>query len=205
MHSFLIDCDPLGGGIDVLLGCERVAGPRWAQVRLRGGTLDPSVLLEELPRWRDVSFLAADTLIELDTDAVVQVIDAAASVGTVVLDLPRWPSVLRGAVLSRCDQVVLVTVAEVRAVTASALIALELDPAIASVAVRGTSRSLPASRISELLRLPVIGELPYDSASLRPTGLEIRRVRRGTLRVASAVLRRCPDMDDFPVLSEAVA
>src|SRR5437879_9450609 len=56
-RCMLIDCDHLGGGIDVLLGCERVPGPRWRHVRLRGGELDPSVLLDGLPRWRDVSFL----------------------------------------------------------------------------------------------------------------------------------------------------
>jgi secretion/DNA translocation related CpaE-like protein len=186
--AFLIDCDSLGGGIDVLLGCEQVAGPRWRQVRLRGGTLDPSVLLDGLPRWGEVSFLAADTADELDAAAVGQVIDAAVGAGTVVLDLGRWPSPVRDAALARCDQVVLVTVAEVRAVTAAALIAAGLDPERTSVAVRGTSRSLPAARIGQLLGLPLLGELPYDPAGLRPSGLDISRIRRGTKRLAEAVL-----------------
>jgi secretion/DNA translocation related CpaE-like protein len=187
---FLLDCDAMGGGIDVLLGCEQVAGPRWRQVRLRGSDLDASVLIECLPTWYDVSFLAADTAADLDRNAVAQVIDAAASAGPVVLDLPRWPSPLRSVALSRCDRVVLVTPAEVRAVTASAVVAAGLDPNISFVAVRGSSRSLPAARIGELLDLPVIGELPYDPASLRSAGLDVRRLRRGTRRVADAVLQR---------------
>src|ERR1022692_4562437 len=58
--AFLIDCDRMGGGIDVLLGAEGTAGPRWRQVRLRGGELASQVLVDMLPRWGDVRFLAAD-------------------------------------------------------------------------------------------------------------------------------------------------
>ena len=191
--SFLIDCDPMGGGIDVLLGCEQIPGPRWRQVRVRGGTLDPAVLVDGLPRWQDVSFLAADSADDLDPDAVVQVIDAACLAGPVVLDLPRWPSRVRVAALARCDRVVLVTVAEVRAVTAAGLIAAALDPVLSVVAVRGMSRSLPASRIGQVLGLPVIGELPFDTASLSPAGLDVRKLRRGTRQCAKAVLQSCQD------------
>ncbi|MGI8664811.1 MAG: septum site-determining protein Ssd [Jatrophihabitans sp.] len=187
-HAFLIDCDPLGGGIDVLLGCEQLPGPRWAQVRLRGGPLDPMVLRESLPRWQDVSLLAADTALPLDPHAVGQVIDSAASASPVLLDLPRAHSPVRAAAVQRCDRIVLVTPAEVRGVTASALVALELDPARTSLVVRGSSRSLPARRIGEFLGLPVLGELPFDPASLRPDGLALQRIRRQTRRVADSVL-----------------
>jgi secretion/DNA translocation related CpaE-like protein len=187
----LIDCDHLGGGIDVLLGCERLVGPRWRQVRLRGGELEPSVLLDGLPRWQEVSFLAADTAEELDPSAVGQVVDTAATAGPVVLDLPRWPSTVRATAIARCELVVLVTVAEVRAVTAAALIASGLDPGRTAVAVRGRSRALSSSRIGQLLGLPVIGEIGYDPASLRPEGLDIRRTRRSTQRLAAAILQRC--------------
>jgi len=190
-RCILIDCDHLGGGIDVLLGCERVPGPRWRHVRLRGGELDPSVLLDGLPRWREVSFLAADTAEELDPRAVSQVIAAAAGAGPVVLDLPRWPSAVRAAAIAKCGLVVLVTVAEVRAVTAAGLIAAGLDPSRTTVAVRGRSRALPSSRIGELLGLPVIGEIGFDAASLRPEGLDLGRTRRSTLRLAEAILQRC--------------
>jgi secretion/DNA translocation related CpaE-like protein len=190
-RCILIDCDHLGGGIDVLLGCERVPGPRWRHVRLRGGELDPSVLLDSLPRWREVSFLAADTAAELDARGVSQIIEAAAGAGPVVLDLPRWPSAVRAAAIANCRLVVLVTVAEVRAVTAAALIAAGLDPSRTVVAVRGRSRALPSSRIGQLLGLPVIGEIGFDPASLRPDGLDLARTRRSTQRLAGAILQRC--------------
>jgi secretion/DNA translocation related CpaE-like protein len=185
---FLLDCDPMGGGIDVLLGCEQVAGPRWSHVRLQGGVLDPGVLVDTLPRWQHVSFLAADSATALQPDAVAQLIEVASSVGTVVVDLPRWASPARTASLGRCDRVVLVTPAEIRAVTSSALVASALDPSSARIAVRGSYRSLPAGRISEILGLPLLGELPYDPASLRPGGLDVTKIRRRTRRVAREAL-----------------
>jgi secretion/DNA translocation related CpaE-like protein len=190
-RAFLIDCDPLGGGIDVLLGREEVAGVRWGQVRLRGGRLDPAALRDCLPRWHQVSFLAVDNPGALEAGDLDRIVTAAALVGPVVLDLARWPSPVRGVALARCDQTILVAPAEVRGVSASAAVAAGLDLATTSVAVRGSSRNLPAERIGELLGLPVIAELPYDPASRRPTGLDLRNIRRPTRRMAERVLRRC--------------
>ncbi len=186
-HAFLLDCDPLGGGIDVLLGCEQLTGPRWSQVRLRGGSLDPAVLRESLPCWHGVSFLSTDSAAPPDPDAVHQVAAAGASVSPVLLDLPRsQPSQLAAAQL--CDRIVLVTAAEVRAVTATATLAAGCEPARTSVVVRGSSRSLPPWQIAELLGLPVVGEVPYDPACLRPDGLQWERIRRRTRRAAETVL-----------------
>jgi secretion/DNA translocation related CpaE-like protein len=187
-HAFLIDCDPPGGGIDVLLGCERLPGPRWGQVRLAGGVLDPGVLLDSLPRWQQVSFLAADSAAPLDPAAVEPVLEAASSVSTVVVDLPRTPSDAVRAAMRRCDLLVLVTVAEVRAVTAAAMVAAGLDPRRTAVLVRGVSRSLPPRHIGELLGLPVLGELPFSAAGSRPGGLRFDQIRRRTRRLAHTVL-----------------
>ena len=189
--AFLLDCDPLGGGIDVLLGCEQVPGPRWGQVRLRGGPLDPKLLLSGLPRWQDVRFLAADSQQPLPETVVTTVIDAAAAVAPTVLDLPRTGSPMRAAALRRCDLVVLVTPAEVRGATAAAMIAPALDGCRTALVVRGCSRTLPAGQLAKLLGLPVVAELPFDPASGHPDGLRMHRIRRRTRHAALAVLRAC--------------
>jgi secretion/DNA translocation related CpaE-like protein len=198
-HAFLIDCDPFGGGIDVLLGCERQPGPRWGQVRLRGGPLDPVTLRQSLPRWQRVSFLAADSAQPLDPDAVDQLIGAAASMSPVLLDLPRQLSAAGRVALDRCQQVVLVTAAEVRAVTASALVAARLDRDRGHLVVRGSSRSLPPEQIGELLGLPVLGMLPTDPASCRPGGLDLSRLRRRTRLLALEILDRLVVTANEPV------
>ncbi len=189
-QAFLIDCDPLGGGIDVLLGCERVPGSRWGQVRLRGGSLDPAVLRDCLPSWHQVSVLAVDDPLALDPEALIQLVAAAVPAGPVVLDLARWPSPVRAAALQSCDLTVLVTPAEVRAVAASTTIAEGLDRSRAGLVVRGSTADLPPARIGALLGLPVLGEFGYDPVGRHPGGLEPRRIRRGTRQLAEAVLGR---------------
>lgn len=187
--AFLIDCDPWGGGLDVLLGCERAPGSRWGQVRLRGGGLDPAVLRDCLPRWQQVSVLAVDDPPALDAEALVELVGAAATAGPVVLDVARWPSPVRTAALSSCDLAVLVTPAEVRAVAAATTIVEAVEPSRAGLVVRGSTPDLPSGRIGALLGLPVLGELGYDPAGRHPGGLDPRRLRRGTKRLAEAVLR----------------
>lgn len=192
-QAFLIDCDPVGGGIDVLLGCERADGSRWSQVRLRGGGLDPAVLRDCLPSWRQVSVLAVDDPQALDPAALGQITDAAALAGPVILDIARWPSPVRAAALSACDLAILITPAEVRAVTAAAAIAADLDPGRTALVIRGPGPWLPAGRIGALLGLAVLGELRHDPASRQPGGLDPRRIRRGTRQLAETVLRRAAE------------
>ncbi|HEY0165723.1 MAG TPA: septum site-determining protein Ssd [Jatrophihabitans sp.] len=187
-QAFLIDCDPVGGGVDVLLGCERAAGSRWSQVRLRGGRLDPAVLRDCLPSWHQVSVLAVDAPAALDPAALGPITAAAAVAGPVVLDIARWPSPIRAAALSCCDLTILITPAQVRAVTAAAAIAADLERERTALVIRGSAPTLPAGRIGELLGLPVLGELGHDRASRQPGGLNPRRIRRSARRVAEAVL-----------------
>ena len=189
--AFLLDCDPLGGGIDVLLGCEREPGPRWGQVRVRGGPLDPQLLLSGLPRWYQVRFLATDGQQPLTESAVSAVVEAAASVAPTVLDLPRAGSAVRAAALQRCDLVVLVTPAEVRGLTATAMIAPGLDERRTALVVRGSPRGVSADQLAEMLGLPVLAELPYDPAGSHPDGLRIHRIRRRTRVAAAAVHAAC--------------
>ncbi len=193
-QAFLIDCDPVGGGIDVLLGCERAAGSRWSQVRLRGGGLDPAVLRDCLPSWHQVSVLAVDDPHAVDPAALSQIVAVAALAGPVVLDIARWPSPIRAAAVSSCDLTILITPAEVRAVTASAVIAADLDPGRTALVIRGSAPTLPADRIGALLGLTVLGRLGHEPASRQPAGLDPRRIRRGTRQLAEAVMRRAAEV-----------
>src|SRR5664279_1249911 len=118
LPSVLVDVDPIGGGADVLLGIEGVPGARWSGLRLAGGRLDPALLADGLPRWRDVAVLAVDAEPPSPT-AALEVVEAAGQLGAVVLDLPRAPSPLRDCLLRRCVLCVVVVVAEVRELAAA--------------------------------------------------------------------------------------
>src|SRR5699024_7465937 len=46
-HStVLVDADPLGGGLDLVLGAEQVPGPRWTDLSASRGQLRPSTLAD---------------------------------------------------------------------------------------------------------------------------------------------------------------
>ena len=155
--AVLVDLDPVGGGIDVLLGIDDVAGARWSGLRVGGGHLDPLLLADGLPRWRDVTVLAADE--PPAAAAVPQVLAAAAQLGTVVLDLPRAPSELREAGLAACDLCVLVvSAADVRSVVAAAAVLRSLpDVPVGLVLRRG---GLSVDEAVPLLGAPLLGVLP---------------------------------------------
>ena len=40
-RALLVDCDPLGGGLDLVLGAEQVAGLRWPDIDVGGGHVPP--------------------------------------------------------------------------------------------------------------------------------------------------------------------
>ena len=89
--SLLVDLDPWGGGIDLLLGSESVPGLRWPDLSLQGGRLAWSAVRDALPNHRGVSVLSgARHGHEMDAGAVEAVVDAGRRGGMLVIcDLPR--------------------------------------------------------------------------------------------------------------------
>ena len=165
-HGVLIDLDPVGGGIDVLLGIDDLPGARWSGLRVGGGYLDPAALADGLPRWRSASVLAADE--PPDPDAVAQVAEAAAELGPVVFDLPRAPSPLREAGLACCDLCVLVAAAtDVRTLVAARAVLRSLPDVPTGIVLR--RGGFGVGEAVDLLGAPLLGVLPpVDRPSERP-------------------------------------
>ncbi|GAA4419691.1 CpaE-like family protein [Georgenia halophila] len=116
----LVDLDPAGGGLDVLLGLEFDPGRRWADVREERGALVPDRLALALPSWHLVRVLSGDRRGGADVDDLA-VRSAVRALGqghdVVVLDLPRQvlaPGAARDVWLDRCDDVVLLSCGGVR-------------------------------------------------------------------------------------------
>lgn len=180
-RSVLIDCDPVGGGVDVLLGIEAEPGARWSGLQVDGGRLDPELLEEGLPRWGDVGVLAADAA--PPPAAIEQVVTAAAELGTVVLDLPREPGPLRSAALACCRLCVVLASSRVAGL-AAARATLPVGVALGVVLRRGPSGdSVPSVDAARMLGVPLLGGLPALDGS--DVGA---RVPRTMLRVAAGIL-----------------
>src|SRR6476620_10001144 len=56
--ALLIDADPWGGGIDLVLGCEDETGLRWPELALQGGRLNYPALRDALPQRDGVTVLS---------------------------------------------------------------------------------------------------------------------------------------------------
>lgn len=60
LRTLLVDADPLGGGLDLVLGWEQVDGLRWPALMGAGGRVDPPALLQALPHRGDLVLLSFD-------------------------------------------------------------------------------------------------------------------------------------------------
>lgn len=181
--AVLVDLDAAAGGIDVLLDAVDVAGARWSGVRVDGGRLDPQTLHAGLPEWGGCRVLAADAG-PPDPEAVLQILDAASELGTVVADLPRASCAERAAALLRCDLVLLVARADVQGVTAAHAVAADLPELPCGVVLRRAA--IAPERAAAAAGLPLLGVVP----PLRPASgvLDPDRLPRSTVRVARGVL-----------------
>jgi hypothetical protein len=184
--AVLVDLDPLGGGIDVLLGAEHIPGPRWSGLRVAGGRLDPQLLADALPRWGPVSFLAADVV--PDAVAVTQVVGVARQLGPVVLDLCRFPTPHRAAGIYCCDLVVLVCGANVLAVNAARSVTSGLVHRSIGAVVRTRRGGTSPERVAAFVGGALIGSAPAWSRPAEDKPLAAGALPRALRLLAGGVL-----------------
>jgi secretion/DNA translocation related CpaE-like protein len=165
LRTLLIDADPLGGGLDLLLGWEDLDGLRWAELSQAEGRVDPPALVRALPGRGDLALLSWDRgeLLNLPPDAMAATMDAGRrGRDLVVVDLPRHLDDAAALALENADRGLLVVPAELRATAAAARVAAAVAPHCPGLAVvvRGPSPgNLRAREVAEALKLPLAGAL----------------------------------------------
>ncbi|MFE4655458.1 septum site-determining protein Ssd [Streptomyces hydrogenans] len=171
-RTLLVDGDPLGGGLDVLLGAERERGRRWGDFTASKGRLAGGALEESLPAARGVRVLSwgREPTGAVPPDAVRSVLAAARRRGgVVVVDLPRAVDEAGAEALAQLDLGLLVVPGELRAVAAAHRITGTLSMVVRDLraVVRGPyAAGLDERWVADALRLPLAGELPYDPGIL---------------------------------------
>ncbi|WP_052847646.1 septum site-determining protein Ssd [Streptomyces avicenniae] len=167
-RTTLLDCDPLGGGLDVLLGGEGAPGPRWPALVSASGRLPGRALDESLPRAHGVRLLSWDRadVTPLPGEAMRSVLAAARrGGGLVVLDLPRTTDDAAHVALTHLDLGLLVVPGELRALLAARRVVATAGARVRDLRVVArppVSRGLTADELGELLGLPLAGELPDE-------------------------------------------
>ncbi|AGL13962.1 septum site-determining protein Ssd [Actinoplanes sp. N902-109] len=165
LRTLLLDADPLGGGLDLILGWERRAGLRWAAVAESGGDFAAPALLGALPQHGDLVLLsfARDELLAVPVEAMAAALAAARNQRDLtVIDVPRRLDDAATLALQSADQALLIVPAEVRAVAAAARVAAiaRLHCADLRVVVRGPAPGrLKPGMVARSLGLELAGVL----------------------------------------------
>ena len=162
----LVDVDALGGGLDLLLGAERVAGWRWDRLRAARGQIGE--LTSHVPAASGVTLvsMARDDAAALSRDAVAAVLASLARTsGLVVVDVGRSLDAGAREALRGSDRTLLVCAQDVRGVASARMTLEAADPNGAAVVVRlRRGGAIRPAEVAEALGLPLLGTIPQDGA-----------------------------------------
>jgi secretion/DNA translocation related CpaE-like protein len=163
LRTMLIDGDPLGGGVDLVLGWESLDGLRWPQLSQASGRVPAPALVESLPGESELVVLSWDRgePTTVPAEAMLAALDAGRrGRDLTVVDLPRRLDKSSALALRASDQVYLVVPAELRACAAAGRVAATVAPhcAALSVVVRQPGPGgLSVKEVVEALGLPYAG------------------------------------------------
>jgi secretion/DNA translocation related CpaE-like protein len=192
----LVDTDPLGGGIDLLLGAERQAGWRWP--RLSGADGHVGELRRYLPVVDGVSLvsMARGPALDLAREPLAAIVGSLCREhALVVLDPGRGLGAAGREAIRLAGWRVLVVAGSVRGLASAreTIRALQLERVVA--VVRPGRAGLGAGQVADALELEVVATLPEDrrlaAAAERgdPPLRAGRAYRRGCEKVLRHVLR----------------
>jgi secretion/DNA translocation related CpaE-like protein len=166
----LVDGDGWAGGLDLLLGAERLPGLRWPELAGVSGRVAGPALAAALPEAWGVPVLAAsrDQPGDVPVEALLAIATGARDSGCgVVVDLPVR-SAAAEAVLVEADLAVLLVPARLRPAAAARNLLDREGSAWASAVV--VSRPVPAgltrAEVADVVGRPVLAELAADRSAV---------------------------------------
>ena len=193
--SLVVDADPLGPGVDRVLGLDSTAGVRWSDLESTTGRLGARSLREALPRQGRLAALTwpAGHSAPLSGEVVRECLSAARrGHDVVVVDLPRGADPLVSEIATRCDLVVVVVSPTICGAASTSVLRAQLgEHGRWGLVVRG--RGLDPEGVARVTGLPLLAEMG-DQRRLTESvdlGLGPVRSRRGPLaRAAAQVLEQ---------------
>lgn len=166
-RTVLIDLDPLGPGADRVVGIDAPSGARWDTLMSSRGRLGSRSLRAALPDKDGLAVLTWGTgsPIGLHATAVREVLSAARRGNdVVVVDVPRRLEDVTAEVVTRCDQVLVVTQPSIPGIAAAARVVGILRPLNdqLGLVVRGDRSAVPAGQVATALGLPLVADAPHQ-------------------------------------------
>lgn len=192
--AVVVDADPLGPGLDRVLGMEERPGVRWDELCQTTGRLGAIAFRESLPRRDGLGVLTwyAGRRGVLQPFAVREVLSAAQrGHETVVIDLPRSRDPVIEEVVARCDLVLVVVLPTVQGLASAARVVAGLPADATALVLRGPG--LDDADVARVVPAPVLLRMGDQRglAESMDLGLGPVRSRRSPLaRTAREVLAR---------------
>ena len=168
LRPLLVDGDPLGGGLDLLLGAEHTPGLRWPALAATRGRPAADELRGALPQVEGFSLLSWDRgdPVDLTREAAGAVLAAGCrGHDLVVLDIPRAPDPAGRRLLAAAGTALLVVPADVGSAAAASRVAGRLATVVPDVRVvvrtprRHGAAGLGADQVAAAVGLPLGGRL----------------------------------------------
>lgn len=195
-RAMLVDADPLGGGIDLVLGSESAVGLRWPDLATTDGRVSGRSLRSAVPRSGELAVLSWDrrepcTIEPASMRAVLTAARRAHEL--VVVDVPRRFDAAGREALAGSTTTVLVVPADVRSIAAADRVRCALRELTTDVrlVVRTPGPSgLDATSVAETLGLPLAACVGRDRRIARAIddGLGPLTRRRGPVVRAARTL-----------------
>lgn len=194
-RTLLVDADPLGGGIELVVGCEDSAGLRWPEVAATHGRVSAADFRGALPSVGYLAVLSFDRTLPAPADpSAMRAMLGAARRGSelVVVDLPRRLDEAATEAVLVTDVLVLVVTSEVRGVASAQGTLAALRQLCGDIRV--LVRELPGSdlapeSVASSLGLPLTVAIPTRRSVARSVNDGLGPLARGGLeRACRAVL-----------------
>lgn len=186
-RSTLIDLDPDGAGVDLVLGAEAHDGLRWTDLAASHGRLGAAALRSALPEVDGLPVLTfgPDARSSLGSETAQAVLDAAArSSDLVVLDVPRRPDEAATEALATADVTLVATRPDVCSAAAAVRVAGQVRRWCHDVRLVVRTRRRGAATgalLAEQLGLPLAGTVPTRPAVVGSVNDGLGPVRRTRL------------------------
>lgn len=160
----LVDVDPCGGGLDLLMGAENLSGARWPDLTQAHGRINAGALASALPCSNGVFLLSAARELqpEIDAEVLGAVLDAGVrGFDLVMIDVPAR-SALLPSVMPRSHDRLLVVPNHTRAVVAATHVIGTWPDDHFQIVMRAEGGGLADSAVSQALGQPVTASLPWQ-------------------------------------------
>ena len=192
--TLLVDADPLGAGLDRVLGLEAAEGVRWDTLTQTTGRLSSRSLRDALPGSGRLSVLTwpverADPLLP---GAAREALSAGRrGFDTVIVDLPRHLDAVVEEAVARCDHVVLVVAPTVAGVASAVRLAQGLPDGgpRRHLVTRGRAGGVPPESVSRLLQVPLLAAMGHQRGLDEAIDLGVGPARRRHGALARAARR----------------